>query len=306
MLMRRPGRSMSSRVSSRMAPGRAACTAARAMARRWAGVAAACWTARICSAVIGSTVRPAPLPPRRWCGGVGERQAASSGEPEQRAQRGDGVVAAVAAQRLQDGVNVAGGDLPQVAACCRPALDEGPHPAEVEVDSGVQPGGGCGRHRRAAPPARHGRHGRTRRAARGAAVDPGPDRRGGVMVQQLQPGEDLGDRWLSCGCVAAPAGGPATAGPGRRLVAVEDVLQAVEHPSDRRGRPAAGLGRSIAQRVTASSSGVSQRCSSISGVTCSPGGSPQGTPPGSSRQPGRHLLRIARSPNSDRPVRAWA
>jgi hypothetical protein len=30
-------------------------------------------------------------------GGVGERQAVSFGEPEQRAQRGDGVVAAVAA-----------------------------------------------------------------------------------------------------------------------------------------------------------------------------------------------------------------
>ena len=50
-------------------PGRAACTAARAMARRWAGVAATCWTARICSAVIGSMVRPAPRPPRRWAVG---------------------------------------------------------------------------------------------------------------------------------------------------------------------------------------------------------------------------------------------
>jgi len=27
----------------------------------------------------------------------------------------------------------------------------------------------------------------------GAAVDPGPDRRGGVVVQQLQLGEDLSD-----------------------------------------------------------------------------------------------------------------
>jgi hypothetical protein len=69
-------------------------------------------------------------------GGVGERQAASFGEPEQRAERGDGVVTPVAAQRLQDAVDVAGGDLPQVAACCRPALDEGPHLAEVEMDSG--------------------------------------------------------------------------------------------------------------------------------------------------------------------------
>jgi len=33
--------------------------------RRWAAVAAACWTARICPAVIGSMVRPAPRPPRR-------------------------------------------------------------------------------------------------------------------------------------------------------------------------------------------------------------------------------------------------
>jgi len=37
----RLGRSMSSRVSSRMALGRAACTAASAIARRWAGVTAA-------------------------------------------------------------------------------------------------------------------------------------------------------------------------------------------------------------------------------------------------------------------------
>jgi hypothetical protein len=45
--------------------GRAACTTARAMARRWAGVTAACPAARISSAVIGSTVRPAPRPPLR-------------------------------------------------------------------------------------------------------------------------------------------------------------------------------------------------------------------------------------------------
>jgi hypothetical protein len=64
-VMRRLGRSMSSRVSSRMALGRAACTAASVMASRWAGVTAACSTARICSAVIGSMVRPAPRPPRR-------------------------------------------------------------------------------------------------------------------------------------------------------------------------------------------------------------------------------------------------
>jgi hypothetical protein len=39
-----------------MALGRAACTAANAMARRWAAVTAACWTAWISSAVIGSTM----------------------------------------------------------------------------------------------------------------------------------------------------------------------------------------------------------------------------------------------------------
>jgi hypothetical protein len=44
-------------------PG-AACTAAKATARRWAGVTAACSTDRISSAVIGSTVRSAPRPVR--------------------------------------------------------------------------------------------------------------------------------------------------------------------------------------------------------------------------------------------------
>src|SRR5215472_12989607 len=70
-------------------------------------------------------------------GGVGERQAASFGEPEQRAQGHDGVVAAVAAQRPQHGVDVARGDFPQVAACRCPALDEGPHDAEVNPQGGV-------------------------------------------------------------------------------------------------------------------------------------------------------------------------
>jgi hypothetical protein len=70
-------------------------------------------------------------------GRIGERQAASFREPEQRAQRHDGVAAAVAAQRLQHGVDVTGGDLPQVAACCCPALDEGPHDAEVNPQGGV-------------------------------------------------------------------------------------------------------------------------------------------------------------------------
>ncbi len=124
-------------------------------------------------------------------GGVGERQAASFGEPEQRAQRGDGVVAPVAAQRLQDAVDVAGDDLPQVAACCCAALDEGPHPAEVEVDSGVRPGAGAG-----VTVEQHHQPG-TDVAAEpggqlaGAAVDPGPDRRSGVVVQHPQLGENL-------------------------------------------------------------------------------------------------------------------
>ena len=51
--------------------------------------------------------------------GQGERQAASFREPEQRAQRHDGVVTPVTAQRLQDGVDVTGGIFrrwPRVAA----------------------------------------------------------------------------------------------------------------------------------------------------------------------------------------------
>ena len=40
-------------------------------------------------------------------GWVGERQAVSSGEPEQRAQGGDGVIALVTVQRLQDRIDVA-------------------------------------------------------------------------------------------------------------------------------------------------------------------------------------------------------
>lgn len=77
-------------------------------------------------------------------GGVSERQAASFGEPEQRPQRGDGVVAPVTAQRLQHHVDVTGGDLPQVAASGCPALDEGPHEAEVNPHGGVRPGAGAG------------------------------------------------------------------------------------------------------------------------------------------------------------------
>src|SRR5215471_7453840 len=119
-------------------------------------------------------------------GGVGERQAVSFGKPEQRAQRHDGVVAAVTAQRLQDGVDVTGGDLPQVAACCCPALDEGPHDAEVDPQGGVRSGAGTG-----VTVEQHHQPG-THVAAEsggqfaGAAVDPGPDRRGGVVVQELQ------------------------------------------------------------------------------------------------------------------------
>ena len=126
-------------------------------------------------------------------GGVGERQAASFCEPEQRAQRRDGVVAPVTAQRLQDGVNVAGGDLPQVVTCCCPAFDEGPQDAEVNAESGVRPGAGA-----SVAVEQHHQPGTDVAAESGgqfadAAVDPGPDRRGGVVVHQLQLGEDLGD-----------------------------------------------------------------------------------------------------------------
>ena len=65
--------------------------------------------------------------------------------------------------------------------------------AEVDVDSGVRPGAGAG-----VAVEQHHQPG-TDVAAEpggqlaGAAVDPGPDRRGGVVVQQLQLGEDLGN-----------------------------------------------------------------------------------------------------------------
>ena len=103
-------------------------------------------------------------------------------------------------------------------------------------------GGGCGRHRRAAPPARHGRRGRTRRAVRrcGGRSRSGSPRwcRRAAAPARRGPQQSW---WLSCGCVAAPARGPATAGPGTACVAVEDGLQAVKHASERRGRPAADL-----------------------------------------------------------------
>jgi len=136
MLMRRLGRSMSSRVSSRMAPGRGGVHGCQGDGPALGGSGGRL----LDSADLlgghrqhGAVGGPAAA---QMGGGVGEGQAVSFGEPEQRAQRGDGVVAAVAAQRLQDGVDVAGGDLPQVAAGGCPALEERPHPAEVEVDSG--------------------------------------------------------------------------------------------------------------------------------------------------------------------------
>jgi hypothetical protein len=69
--------------------------------------------------------------------GVGEDQATSFREPEQQAQRGYDVVAPVPAQRLQVGVDIARGDLPQVAAGGRPAFDQWPDGAEVDTDGGV-------------------------------------------------------------------------------------------------------------------------------------------------------------------------
>jgi hypothetical protein len=99
----------------------------------------------------------------------------------------------VTAQRLQDGVDITAGDLPQVAACCCPALDEGPRDAEVNPQGGVRPGAGAG-----VAVEQHHQPGtdvaaEAGRQFAGAAVDPGPDRGSGVVVQQLQLGEELSD-----------------------------------------------------------------------------------------------------------------
>jgi hypothetical protein len=126
-------------------------------------------------------------------GRIGERQATSFREPEQRAQRHDGVVAPVTAQRLQRGVDITRGDLLQAAACCGPVLDEGPHEAEVNAQGGVRPGTGAG-----VTVEQHHQPGTDVGAEpggqfAGAAADPGPDHRAGVIVQQFQLGENLGD-----------------------------------------------------------------------------------------------------------------
>src|SRR5258708_14714501 len=77
-------------------------------------------------------------------GGVGEHQAALLGEPEQRPQRGDRVAELVTPQRVQHGFEVVGGDLAEMAADRRPALDERPDGSEVDVDAGGGPGPGPG------------------------------------------------------------------------------------------------------------------------------------------------------------------
>ena len=81
----------------------------------------------------------------------------------------------------------------QLPAGKGPALDEGPHEAEVNPEGGVRPGAGAG-----VTVEQYHQPG-TDVAAEfggqftGAAIDPDPDRRGGVVVQQLQLGEDLSD-----------------------------------------------------------------------------------------------------------------
>ena len=224
-VMRRPGRSMSSRVSSRMAFGPGGVHGRQRDGQPLGGS-----HGRLPGSLdllSGHRQHGAPGAPAaaEVPGGVGERQAVSFREPEQRAQRGDGVVAPVTAQRLQDGVDVSGGDLPQVAACCCPVVDEGPHDTEANPHGGGRPGASAG-----VTVEQHHQPGTDVAAEPGrqladAAVDPAPDRRGGVVEQQ-PPARREPQRswWLSCGCVAAPARPPATAEPGHRR-------------SGRRGRP---------------------------------------------------------------------
>ena len=191
-VMRGLGRSMSSRVSSRMA------WTGGVHGRQGDGQALGGSHGRLPGSpdlLSGHRQQGAPGAPAaaEVPGRVGERQAVSFREPEQRAQRRDGVVAPVSAQRLQDGVDVTGGDLPQVAACRCPALDERPHDAEVNPHGGRRPWAGAGvtveqRHQPGTDvTAEPGGQ------LAGAAVDPGLDRRRGVVVQQLHLSQDLSD-----------------------------------------------------------------------------------------------------------------
>jgi hypothetical protein len=122
------------------------------------------------------------------CGRVSEDQSALLGEPEQRAHRGGRGAELVAAQRIQHGSDVIGGDLAEVAAVCRPALDERLGGREVDVDAGVRagpcPGIAIEQHQQPGPD----RAGETLGQLAGAALDPGADRGDAVIVQQVKPG----------------------------------------------------------------------------------------------------------------------
>ena len=83
-----------------MALGRAACTAASAMARRWASYGRLLDSPDLLSSHRQHGAPGAPAA-AEVPGGVGEGQAAAFREPEQRAQRHDGVVTPVTGQRLQ-------------------------------------------------------------------------------------------------------------------------------------------------------------------------------------------------------------
>jgi hypothetical protein len=64
--------------------------------------------------------------------------------PEQRPHRGGRAAQLVAAQRVQHGLDVGGGDLAEVTAVCCPATDERLDGGEVGVDAGVRAGPGPG------------------------------------------------------------------------------------------------------------------------------------------------------------------
>jgi hypothetical protein len=92
----------------------------------------------------------------------------------------------VTLQRVQRGVDIGAGDLAEVATVRRPALDKRPDGAEVDVDAAMRPGACPGaaveQHQQPVPdwlpePVRQ---------LAGAAVDPGPDRGSGVVIQQAE------------------------------------------------------------------------------------------------------------------------
>lgn len=75
-------------------------------------------------------------------GGVGEHQPVPAGEPEQRTQRGQRGAPPGAAQPVEFGGDIGAGDLAQVPAGDRPALQQRPGGPEVDVDArGLGPAG---------------------------------------------------------------------------------------------------------------------------------------------------------------------